>query len=77
MGNFRPLPTPCVIKLLLSYGFDCDRSKGSHFQYKRRGSRTVPIWENEKEIPAFHLRSVSHVIGLSMKQIYQWAADNC
>lgn len=48
MGNFRPLPTSCWENFLRFHGFVETRSKGSHFQWVKKGHRTIPVWGNEK-----------------------------
>jgi len=77
MGNFRPLATPCWIKFLVHHGFDYDRTKGSHYQYTKKGHRTIPVWGDEKQIPAQHLKTGCNSIGCTMEQLYGWAEQNC
>jgi predicted RNA binding protein YcfA (HicA-like mRNA interferase family) len=55
MGNFRPLPLRCWLAFLDLHGFKYARTTASHDQYTRRNSRSIPVWGNEKEIPAQHL----------------------
>lgn len=76
-GNFRPLRTNCWEKFLIFKGFKLDRTKGSHDQWKRKGTRTIPVWGNEKEIPAFHLKTSCRTIGCDIEDLYNWAEDNC
>ena len=77
MGNFRPLPTKCWEKYLASLGYECVRTKGSHDQWVRKNSRTIPVWGNEKEIPAFQLKCSCKTIGKTIQELYQWADQNC
>ena len=78
MGNFRPLPTKCWEAFLTYHGFQhSGRSKGSHFQWTKRGHRTIPVWEDEKQIPALHLKTGCHTIGCTLTDLYEWADKNC
>lgn len=77
MGNFRPLPTACWENYLTSLGFTCKRTKGSHDQWVKRGFRTIPVWGNEKEIPALHLKTSARSLGKTLADIYSWAEANC
>jgi len=75
--GLRPLATACWIKFLLLHGFSEKRIKGSHYQYTKRGKRTIPVWGNEKQIPGFHLAKGCQTIGCSVADLYAWAANNC
>lgn len=77
MGNFRPLDTSCWEKFLTLKGFISTRSKGSHFQWKKSGCRTIPVWHDEKQIPALHLKTGCFTIGITMQELYAWADNNC
>ena len=77
MGNFRPLDTSCWEKFLAFNGFQLVRQKGSHHQWTRKGSRTIPVWGDEKQIPAFHLRAGCRSIGITLAKLYEWAETNC
>jgi len=77
MGNFRPLPTKCWEKFLLSLGFKPNRIKGSHHLWVKPGYRTIPVWGDEKEIPAFHLKTSCRTLGKNVKDLYDWAEKNC
>ena len=77
MGNFRPLPTSCWEKFLTLNGFVPVRVKGSHFQWVKKGKRTIPVWGNEKQIPAFHIRTGCKTIGCTVQSAYDWAEKNC
>jgi len=58
MGNFRPLPTKCGEAFLKYNGFKYSgRTKGSHDQWTKKGYRTIPVWGDEKQIPAMHLKT--------------------
>jgi predicted RNA binding protein YcfA (HicA-like mRNA interferase family) len=77
MGNFRPLPTKCWVAFLIFKGFKYKRTESSHHQYTKPGHRTIPVWGNEKEIPAFHLRTSCRTIGCTIDELYKWAEANC
>ena len=77
MGNFRPLDLKCWEAFLIKCGFDKDRISSSHHQWKKHGKRTIPVWGNEKQIPAFHLRTGCSSIGCSINDLYGWAEKNC
>jgi predicted RNA binding protein YcfA (HicA-like mRNA interferase family) len=77
MGNFRPLPTRCWEAFLTNHGFKCTRTTASHDQWTKKGKRTIPVWGDEKEIPAFHLKTSCKVIGCTLDDLYAWAKNNC
>ncbi len=77
MGNFRPLATKCWESFLTFHNFKPTRIKGSHFQWVKPGKRTIPVWGNEKQIPAMHLRTGCNTIGCTIQELYDWAAINC
>lgn len=77
MGNYRPIDTSCWEKFLTLKNFKFNRTKGSHDSWTKPGHRTIPVWGNEKQIPAFHLRGGCKTIGCSMKDLYEWAEENC
>jgi predicted RNA binding protein YcfA (HicA-like mRNA interferase family) len=78
MGNFRPLPIKCWEKFLAQNGFTyCGRTKGSHDLWTKRGKRTIPVWGDEKEIPALHLKTGCRTIGIDLSTLYEWARINC
>jgi predicted RNA binding protein YcfA (HicA-like mRNA interferase family) len=77
MGNFRSLPTKCWEAFLTLKGFKYSRTQSSHDQWTKHGHRTIPVWGNEKEIPAFHLRTGCKTIGCKPEELYDWAAQNC
>lgn len=56
MGNFRSLPTQCWENFLTYKGFKHSRTRSSHHQWTKYGYRTIPVWGDEKEIPAFHFK---------------------
>lgn len=58
-------------------GFRFSRSKGSHHQYSKPGKRPIPVWQDEKQIPAFHLKTGCTTIGVSLEDLYKWADKNC
>ena len=43
----------------------------------KKNSRTIPVWGDEKEIPAQHLKSNCRTIGCSLESLYTWADKNC
>lgn len=77
MGNFRPLPTKCWERFLSSKGYRYNRTQGSHDQWTKKGSRTIPVWGDEKEIPAQHLKSSCRTLGYNLADLYKWADENC
>ncbi|MCU0361370.1 MAG: type II toxin-antitoxin system HicA family toxin [Bacteroidia bacterium] len=77
MGNNRPLDTKCWISLLKHLGFVHSRTSGSHYSYTRPGYRTIPVWGNEKQIPAMHLRTGARTLGWDLADVYKWAEANC
>ena len=74
---FRPLPTSCWEKFLLSHGFRLDRITASHYIWKKAGWRSIPVWGDEKEVPPLHLKTGCATIGCSIDDLYAWAANNC
>lgn len=58
-------------------GYDCIRTKGSHDQWTKKGKRTIPVWGNEKQIPARHLKGDCKSIGITIENLYKWADNNC
>lgn len=78
MGNFRPLSTKCWELFLTKNGFKYSgRTKGSHDQWTKKGYRTIPVWGDEKEIPAQHLKTGCRTIGCTLEDLYTWADNNC
>jgi hypothetical protein len=77
MGNFRPLPLKCWEAYLTFCGFVYERTKSSHYQWTKKGFRTIPVWGNKKEIPAIHLKTGCATIKCSMESLYAWADVNC
>ena len=74
---FKALTTKCWEAFLTSRGFHHNRTKGSHHMWVRPGYRSIPVWENEKEIPAFHLKTGCKTIGCTPDDLYSWVALNC
>ena len=58
-------------------GFKYIRTSGSHDQWKKRGCRTIPVWGDEKEIPAIHLKVSCRTIGVTLEELYAWVDKNC
>lgn len=77
MGNNRPLPLKCWEAFLRLHKFVHERTRGSHHIWKRKGYRPIPVWGDEKEIPAFHLRTGCSTIGCTLGDLYKWAENNC
>jgi len=77
MGNNRPIKTKCWIAYLKSLGFELTRTTGSHYMYVKKGFRTIPVWESEKEIPAMHIRTSCRTIGVDITDVYAWTDANC
>jgi predicted RNA binding protein YcfA (HicA-like mRNA interferase family) len=76
-GNFRPLPTKCVENLLKHLGYTYKRTTASHDQWVKNGHRTIPLWGNEKQIPAMHLKTICKNTNFTLDDIYKWADENC
>ena len=74
---FKPLNTRCWEKFLTFKGYKYVRTKGSHDQWTKRGHRTIPVWGDEKQIPAFHLSRACKTMGCTMDDLYDWASKNC
>ncbi len=70
MGNFRPLPLKCWAAFLRFNGYAETRISASHHQWTKKGFRTIPVWGNEKEIPAAHLKAGCFTIGCSLELLY-------
>ncbi len=77
MGNFRPLDTKCWERYLTLLGYQYKRTAGSHDQCTKRNHRTIPVWGDEKQIPAFHLKTGCRSIGCTIQDLYKWADENC
>lgn len=77
MNNFRPVPTKCWEKFLKSQGYTLSRVRGSHYQYTKRDARTIPVWGDEKEIPAFHVKKALENMGWTLEMFYGWSDFNC
>lgn len=58
MGNFRPLDTKCGESFLKFQGYSYKRTASSHDQWTKKGSRTIAVLGNEKQIPAMHLKNI-------------------
>lgn len=77
MGNYRPLALKCWELFLMANGYSYRRTKGSHDQWTKEGSRTIAVWGNEKVVPAMHLQTSCRTIGCTMLHLYEWAVVNC
>lgn len=77
MGNFRPINTKHWVKFLEAHGYTLNRITASHYQYTKRGSRTIPVWGDEKEIPPFHIKTACANMQISMDEVYKWIDKNC
>jgi len=75
--NFRPLSIKCWELYLSICGYNYKRTQGSHDQWVKKDSRTIPVWGNEKEIPAMHLKTSCRTIGCTLEQLYTWGDKNC
>ncbi|MCF8284319.1 MAG: type II toxin-antitoxin system HicA family toxin [Sphingobacteriales bacterium] len=58
-------------------GYSYSRTKGSHDQWTKKNRRTIPVWGDEKEIPALHLKQSCRSIGCDLASLYDWADKNC
>ena len=74
---FKPLNTSCWEKFLTSKGYKYSRTAGSHDQWTKKLHRTIAVWGNEKQIPAFHLKTSCKSIGCTLEDLYKWADENC
>jgi predicted RNA binding protein YcfA (HicA-like mRNA interferase family) len=74
---FKPAPTKCWVKFLTFKGFTCVRISASHHQYKKSGYRTIPVWGDEKQIPAQHIKQSCTSMGIKPDDFYNWASENC
>jgi hypothetical protein len=77
MGNFRPLPLKCWESYLQFCGFIKNRISSSHHQWTKKGYRTIPVWGDEKEVPAQHLKTGCATLGITTAILYAWAEKNC
>lgn len=77
MGNFRPLDTKCWENYLSSIGYAYSRTNGSHDIWTKPKYRSIPVWGNEKQIPALHLKTSCKTIGITLAELYAWADKNC
>lgn len=77
MGNYRPLQTKCWENFLTYKGYKYQRTKGSHDQWAKNGHRTIPVWGDEKQIPAMHLHTSCKTLGVNLSDVYNWADKNC
>jgi predicted RNA binding protein YcfA (HicA-like mRNA interferase family) len=77
MGEYRPLPTKCWERFLAFKGYSYSRTRGSHDIWTKSNSRSIPVWGDEKEIPAMHLKTSCRTIGVLLDELYNWAKENC
>lgn len=77
MGNFRPFPLKCWESFLMFNGYIKARTTASHDQWTKKNARTIPVWGNEKQIPAQHLKTSCFSMGISLLDLYKWADANC
>lgn len=75
--SYRPISTKCWEKFLAFKGYRYSRTAASHDQWTKHGSRTIPVWGDEKEIPAMHLKTSCRTIGCSLDELYEWIKENC
>lgn len=76
MGN-RPIKTKDWIAFLHFHKCRYLRTKSSHDHYKCPGCfRTITHREKDSEIPAMHLRTNLHSMGLTMDYLYKWIEEN-
>lgn len=75
--NFRPLQTKCWERFLTNCGYTYSRTEGSHDQWVKKGFRTIPVWGNEKQIPAMQLKTSFRTLGTTLDNLYSWADKNC
>jgi predicted RNA binding protein YcfA (HicA-like mRNA interferase family) len=77
--NYRPVKTKCWENLLTHLGYSCNRTKGSHDQWVKKGCRTIPVWGNEKQIPAMHLKASASTFQpkWELEDVHNWVDKNC
>ncbi len=78
MGNNRPIKTKCWIAFLHYKKCVYKRTKASHVHYKCPNCfRTITFREKDKEIPPLHIQTNLRTMGITMKDFYEWAKENC
>lgn len=77
MGNFRPIPLKCWEAYLTLHGYTKNRISSSHHQWIKKGSRTIPVQGDEKQVPALHLKTGCFTMGIKLSALYAWADKNC
>ncbi len=78
MGNYLPLPTKCFEKYLTELGFKYIRTKASHDHWTKKSChRTITIRSKDKDIPSLHLKTNCRTLGVTLKDLYEWAERNC
>jgi predicted RNA binding protein YcfA (HicA-like mRNA interferase family) len=74
---FKPASTKCWEKFLEMKGLKCVRISSSHHQWKKTGCRTIPVWGDEKQVPALHIRTGCKSLQCDPDEFYRWAENNC
>jgi predicted RNA binding protein YcfA (HicA-like mRNA interferase family) len=78
MGNNRPVKTKHWVSFLENHGCKYLRTRASHYHYKCPNCfRTITHRENEKEIPAMHLKANLNTMGKTLADLYKWIEENC
>lgn len=78
MGNNRPIKTKCWIAYLVFKKCVYKRTKASHVHYKcPKCFRTITFRKKDKEIPPLHIQTNLRTLGITMKEFYEWAENNC
>ena len=78
MSNNRPIPTKCWEKYLKNIDCEFVRIKASHHHWKcPKCIRPITFWGDEKEIPAFHIKTCLFTLGIDRKDFLKWVGNNC
>jgi predicted RNA binding protein YcfA (HicA-like mRNA interferase family) len=75
--SYKPIKTKCWENFLAYQGFKYNRTNGSHDIWTKSGKRSIPVWGNEKEIPAMHISNSCRTIGCTIDIFEAWASNNC
>jgi hypothetical protein len=77
-SNFRPVPTSCFEKFLLSKNCNFKSTEASHDKWKCPDClRSIIIRGKDKEIPGFHIQTNLKTMGITKKEFYEWVEKNC
>ncbi len=75
---YRPVSTKCWIKFLKSLDCHFKRQKSSHHVWYCPGTkRSVVFRGEEKEIPAFHIKTNLKTLEIDEVKFWEWIDKNC